>query len=214
MKVGVLGSGEVAQALAEGFLKYGHEVSMGTRSPAKLAEFAKEHSTVHVGSVAEAAEFGDVLVLAVKGSVAADALQAAGRKNIAGKTVIDPTNPLSPEMPDNGVLKAFTGPNESLMGNLQKQFRDVHFVKAFSCVGSATMVDPKFKDGKPTMFICGDNAAAKKTVAAVCEQFGWDVADMGPADAARAIEPLAILWCIPGFLNNDWGVRAFRMVRG
>ena len=95
----------------------------------------------------------------------------------------------------------------------QKQFADVNFVKAFSCVGSATMVDPKFKDGQPTMFIAGDNAAAKKTAATICEQFGWEVADMGPADAARAIEPLAILWCIPGFQNNDWGVRAFKVLR-
>jgi len=212
MKVGVLGSGEVAQALAAGFLKYGHTVTMGTRSPSKLSDFAVAHPGARVGSVSDAAAFGEILVLAVKGSVAADALQAAGRQNIAGKTVIDPTNPLSPELPSNGVLKAFTGPNESLMGNLQDQFRDVNFVKAFSCVGSATMVDPKFKDGKPTMFICGDSATAKKTVTAICEQFGWDVADMGPADAARAIEPLAILWCIPGFLQDNWGPRAYRVM--
>jgi predicted dinucleotide-binding enzyme len=213
MKVGVLGSGDVAKALAAGFLKNGHEVRMGTRDATKLAGFAREHPAAGVGSFADAAEFGEVLVLAVKGAAAADALKAAGVSNVRGKTVIDPTNPLSGEMPVNGVLRAFLGPNESLMGNLQKQFPDVHFVKAFSCVGSATMVHPKFKEGKPTMFICGDHAAAKKTVAGICEQFGWEVDDMGPADAARAIEPLAILWCIPGFTKNDWGPRAFRVLR-
>jgi hypothetical protein len=213
MKVGVLGSGEVAKALATGFLKHGHEVTMGTRDQAKLADFAKSHPGVRLGSFAEAAKFGEILVLAVKGHAATDVLKSAGAANIAGKTVLDPTNPLSGEMPANGVLKTFTGPNESLMGSMQRQFPDVHFVKAFNCIGAATMVDPKFKEGRPTMFICGDSAAAKKTASSICEQFGWEVADMGPADAARAIEPLAILWCIPGFQHNDWGVRAFKLLR-
>ncbi|HEX6790482.1 MAG TPA: NAD(P)-binding domain-containing protein [Candidatus Krumholzibacteria bacterium] len=212
MKVGVLGSGEVAKTLTRGFVKHGHQVTMGTRDASKLSGFAKEHG-VKVGSFEEAARFGEVLVLAVRGTAAFDVLKSAGTGNISGKTVIDPTNPLNDEMPANGVLKAFTGPNESLMGNLQRQFPDVRFVKAFNCVGSATMVDPKFKEGKPTMFICGDDAAAKQTVAGILEQFGWEVDDMGPADAARAIEPLAILWCIPGFTQNDWGQRAFKVLR-
>lgn len=212
MKIGVLGSGEVARALAEGFVKHLHDVTMGTRDASKLAEFAKTHR-VRVGSFADAAQFGDVLVLAVRGDAAADVLKAAGAANIKGKTVIDPTNALVGEVPANGVLRSSTAPNESLMGNLQRQFPDVHFVKAFNCVGSATMVDPRFKEGKPTMFIAGDDAAAKKTVATICEQFGWEVEDCGPADAARAIEPLAILWCIPGFRDNDWGLRAFKVLR-
>lgn len=213
MRVGVLGSGEVAKALAAGFLKYKYDVMFGTRDKSKLAEFTTRNPGAAVGSFEDAARFGELLVLAVKGAAATDVLKSVGKANIAGKTVIDPTNPLVSEMPANGVLKAFTGPNESLMGNLQREFPDVNFVKAFNCIGSATMVDPKFKEGKPTMFIAGDNAAAKKTVTKICEQFGWEVADMGPADAARAIEPLAILWCIPGFLNNNWGLRAFKLLQ-
>ena len=213
MKVGVLGSGDVAKTLASGFLKYKHQVTMGTRDKSKLAEFAAKNKKVKIGSFADAAQFGQVLVLAVRGSAALEVLNAAGRENITGKTVIDPTNPISDEPPANGVLKVFTGPNESLMGNLQREYNDVHFVKAFNCIGTETMVDPKFKKGKPTMFICGDNVPAKKTVTRICEQFGWKVADMGVADAARAIEPLAILWCIPGFLHKDWGKRAFKMLQ-
>ena len=212
MKVGVLGSGEVAKALTEGFVKYKHDVLMGSRDRSKLSDFVKKHPGVRAGSFSDAAEFGEVIVLAIRGDAANDVLEAAGRRNLAGKTVIDPTNPISSEAPKNGVLKVFTGANESLMGNLQRDYPDVNFVKAFNCVGSATMVDPKFKEGKPTMFIAGDNTAAKKTVRMICEQFGWDVADMGPADAARAIEPLAILWCIPGFLENKWGPRAYRVM--
>jgi predicted dinucleotide-binding enzyme len=213
MKVGVLGSGAVAQALAAGFLKYKHEVTMGTRDASKLAAFAREHPGVRVGSVADAAKFGEVLVLAVKGAAASDVLKSAGKANLAGKTVLDPTNPLIDEAPVDGVLLPFTSAKESLMGQLQHEFPDANFVKAFSCVGSDTMVDPQFKGGKPTMFIAGNDAGAKKTAASICEQFGWEVADMGTAEAARAIEPLAILWCIPGFLENDWGLRAFKLLR-
>jgi predicted dinucleotide-binding enzyme len=212
MKVGILGSGDVAQTLAAGFLKYKHDVMMGTRDASKLADFAREHSSVRVGSVAGAAQFGELLVLAVRGDAAADVLTAAGAANLGGKTIIDPTNPVTGRPPVNGVIEVFTGPNESLMGRLQAQVPDANFVKAFSCIGSATMVDPHFKAGKPTMFIAGNNAVAKKTVTSICEQFGWEVADMGTAEAASAIEPLAVLWCIPGFLRNEWGLRAFKML--
>jgi len=211
MKVGVLGSGEVGQTLAAGFLKYGHEVMMGTRDTSKLAGFAKEHHGARVGSNAEAAKFGEVIVLAVKGHAAADVLESAGAENLSGKTVLDACNPLADAPPVNGVLVPFTAANESLMGRLQEQFPKANFVKAFNCVGVASMVDPKF-EVKPTMFIAGNDAGAKRTATGICEQFGWEVADMGSADAARAIEPLAILWCIPGFLHNDWGQRAFKML--
>jgi len=212
MKVGVLGSGDVARTLAAGFLKYKHDVTMGTRDVSKLAAFAKEHSGVKVGSFADAATFGELLVLAVMGSAASDVLRAAGREHIAGKPVIDPTNAIQDAPPVDGVLQSFTGPNESLMEQLQHEFPDAHFVKAFSCIGSATMVDPAFKEGKPTMFIAGNDAGARKIVSGVCAQFGWEVADMGSAVAARAIEPLAVLWCIPGFRENNWGLRAFKML--
>jgi hypothetical protein len=97
------------------------------------------------------------------------------------------------------------------MERLQREFADVRFVKAFNSVGSTCMVNPKFKGGKPTMFICGNDEAAKKIVSGVLDQFGWETADMGKAEAARAIEPLCLLWCIPGFLHDDW-VHAFKLL--
>ena len=212
MKVGILGSGDVGKALAAGFVKYKHEVMMGTRDAAKLSAFAKQHSGMHVGSFADAAKFGEVLVLAVKGDVAAAVLEAAGPENIGRKTVLDATNPIAAREPKDGVIYSFTASDESLMMKLQRQFPEARFVKAFSCVGSASMVDPKFKGGKPTMFIAGNHADAKKTATAICEQFGFEVEDMGTAEAARAIEPLAVLWCIPGFRSNDW-VHAFKLLR-
>lgn len=211
MKVGVLGSGDVAKVLAGGFVKHGHQVKLGTRSPAKLSEWASANRSIAVGTFTEAAQFGELIVLAVKGTAAREALELAGSSNVAGKTVIDATNPIADAPPVNGVLKFFTSLDESLMERLQKAFPNAHLVKAFSSVGNACMVNPQFQGGKPTMFICGNDEAAKAQVHAVLDQFGWETADMGKAEAARAIEPLCMLWCIPGFLRNDW-VHAFKLL--
>jgi 8-hydroxy-5-deazaflavin:NADPH oxidoreductase len=211
MKVGVLGSGDVAKTLGSGFLKHGHDVTLGTRAPGKLADWAKQNPKSRIGGFADAAKFGELVVLAVKGTAALDALRSAKATNLAGKPVIDATNPISNAPPVNGVLKFFTNFDESLMERLQREFADVRFVKAFNSVGNACMVNPQFSGGRPTMFICGNDEAAKSKVSGVLAQFGWETADMGKAEAARAIEPLCMLWCIPGFLRNDW-VHAFKLL--
>jgi hypothetical protein len=166
-----------------------------------------------VASFADAAKFGELVVVAVKGTVASEALKAAGAANLANKTVIDACNPIAEDKPPvNGVLAFFTDINDSLMERLQREFPAARFVKAFNSVGAACMVNPKFAGGKPTMFICGNDAAAKKTVLSILDQFGWETEDMGAVEAARAIEPLCMLWCIPGFRQNDW-VHAFKLLR-
>jgi hypothetical protein len=212
MKIGIIGSGVVAQTLGSGFLKHGHEVVMGTREPAKLADWAKENPKGRVGGFVDAAKFAEVVVLAVKGTVVADAVRAAGVSNLEGKTVIDATNPIADAPPNKGVLKFTTNLDASAMERLQSDFPGVRFVKAFNSVGAASMVNPLFAGGKPSMFICGNDSAAKQTVHRILDQFGWETEDMGEAEAARAIEPLCILWCIPGFLRNDW-VHAFKVLR-
>jgi predicted dinucleotide-binding enzyme len=212
MKIGVIGSGVVAQVLASGFLRHGHDVVVGTREPAKLADWRKQNPRGDVGRFEDAARFGDALLLAVKGSAAIDALRAAGHENVAGKTVIDATNPIADAPPQNGVLRFFTGLDESLMERLQKAVPDARLVKAFNSVGNARMVNPQFEGGRPTMFICGNDAAAKQTVVRLLDELGWDAEDMGGVEAARAIEPLCMLWCIPGFLRNQW-THAFKLLR-
>ena len=162
MKVGILGSGDVAKSLARGCLAHDYDVMLGTRDRAKLDPWVAQHPRATVGSFADAARFGDVVVLAVKGTAAADALRAAGANNFAGKPIIDATNPIADAPPANGVLKFFTTLDDSLMERLQREFPQGRFVKAFNSVGNACMVDPRFKDGKPTMFICGDDEAAKR----------------------------------------------------
>jgi len=212
-KVGVVGSGVVGQTLADGFLKHGYEVMRGSRDPGKLAAWRSTAGPkAAVGTFADAARFGELVVLAVKGSAAEAAVGLCGAPNLAGKTIIDTSNPIADVPPVNGVLSFFTAPNDSLMERLQKHAPAAHFVKAFSCVGSSSMVNPDFNGLKPTMFICGNDAAAKKDVEAILVQFGWETEDAGSAEAARAIEPLCILWCIPGFRQNDW-VHAFKLLR-
>jgi predicted dinucleotide-binding enzyme len=200
---GVLGSGEVGQILAKGLKDHGYQVRIGSRTPAKLADYSKQ-TGIQAGTFAEVARWGEAVVLSVAGTAAEQALAMVGPDALRGKLVIDTTNPVADDPPEQGVLKSTTGPNTSLMEQLQRAYPEAKFVKCFSCVGSARMVDPDFHGTRPTMFYCGDDAGAKATVARILDQFGWESEDMGGAIAARAIEPLAVLWCIPGFLRNSW----------
>lgn len=210
-RVGVLGSGQVAQVLAAGFKKHGHEVRIGSREAGKLAEFGAKSGVGH-GTFAEVAAFGEILVLAVKGTAALSALSLAGDANLAGKIVIDTTNPIADEPPQNGILRYFTGPNDSLMERLQAAHPAARFVKAWSSVGNAFMVNPSLPGGPPTMFICGNDAAAKAEVTAVLHVFGWGAEDIGGVEGARAIEPLCQLWCAPGLQRNQW-THAFKLLK-
>ena len=212
IKVGVLGSGVVGKVLAAGFAKHGHEVIIGSRSPEKLANWLQENPGIGSGLFGDAAAFADVVVLAVKGTAASEALAIAGEENLAGKAVIDATNPIADEAPTNGVLRFFTTLDESLMERLQRQYPRAKFVKAFSSVSNARMVNPLFEGGKPTMFICGNDTAAKERVTGILDQFGWETEDMGGAEAARAIEPLCMLYCIPGFTRDQW-THAFKLLK-
>jgi hypothetical protein len=211
-RVGVIGSGIVGEVLAGGFLKHGYEVMRGSRDVAKLEAWKKKAGArASVGTPLEAARFGDVAVLAVKGA-AAEATVRQCADGLADKAVIDATNPIADAPPVNGVLRFFTSLEESLMERLQKIAPRARFVKAFSSVGNASMVDPDFGGVKPTMFVCGNDPAAKAAVAEVLAKFGWEWEDLGGVEAARAIEPLCILWCIPGFLRNQWS-HAFKLLK-
>ncbi|MBF2708995.1 NADPH-dependent F420 reductase [Flavobacterium soyangense] len=211
-KIGIIGSGVVAKALGAGFLKHGYQVTLGTRDASKLVEWQLgEGVGAQIGSFADAAKFGDIVVLAVKGTAAKNALEIVGAENLANKTIIDTTNPIADAPPTNGVLKFFTNLDKSLMEELQETVPEANFVKAFSSVGNAFMVNPTF-ESKPTMFICGNSEEAKKEVSVIIDQFGWESADFGMIESARAIEPLCMLWCIPGFRSNQWA-HAFKLLK-
>lgn len=214
MKIGILGSGAVGQKLGTAFLAEGHEVMLGTRNPGKeeIKKWKKENPKGQCGTFGVTAQFGNTLVLAVAGSVAESAIKLAGTSHFNNKILIDATNPIGTTPPQDGVLSFFTTPNESLMERIQQKLPQAKLVKAFNSVGNIQMYKPTVKGGPPTMFICGNDDKAKKTVTEILTSFGWETADMGKATAARAIEPLCILWCIPGFLHNEW-THAFKLLK-
>jgi hypothetical protein len=212
-KIGILGSGNVAKALAKGFLKNNYPLMMGTSNTDKLKDFQSQNSSVQLASFQQTADYADIIVLAVKGDAALSVMKALKPDSVKGKTIIDTCNPIDhTRSPQNGVLPYFTDLNESLMEKLQKQNTDANFVKCFSCVGNAFMVDPDFNGEKPSMFICGNNEGARNDVKDILSDFHWDVEDMGTAEAARAIEPLCMLWCIPGILGKGWN-HAFKLLK-
>ncbi len=209
--VGILGSGIVGQTLGEGFIKYGHKVMIGTRDTSKLSEWqAKNGQNAHLGNTSETAIFGDILVLATKGTAAKELIASLDAKSLEGKTIIDATNPIADEAPEDGVLKFFTK-EKSLMEILQEVAPKTNFVKAFNTIGSGFMVNPSF-ESKPTMFIAGNSEDSKKEVGEIIEKFGFEVEDMGTAKASNVIEQLCILWCIPGFRENKWN-HAFKLMK-
>ena len=213
MNVGVLGSGVVGQTLAEGFSKHGYQVFIGTRDT-KAEDFvawAAKHPGVKTGTFAEAAQFGEMLVLSVLARAVDDVIKLAGKQNFRSKVLIDTNNPIADAPPIDGVLQYFTQQNHSLAEKIQQMLPEAKVVKAFNSVGAARMVNPHFEQGKPTMFLCGNDAQAKAQVSDVIRQFGWEPYDCGTIVAARGIEPLCILWCIPGFRSNSW-THAFKLL--
>jgi 8-hydroxy-5-deazaflavin:NADPH oxidoreductase len=210
-KIGILGSGAVAKALAAGFLDLGHEVMVGSSDLSKLEEI-KRSLNIKSGTFQQASAFGNILVLAVKGSAAIKVCSNLNAEDVNGKTIIDTTNPISDNAPVNGVLQYFTPQNDSLGSQLQKNQTGAHIVKAFNSVGSNLMYKPNFAGGKPGMFICGNDDAAKAEVSNILDDFGWEVEDMGSIDAAGTIESLCVLWCIRGFKENKW-VHAFKLLK-
>lgn len=210
-RIGILGSGMVGQTLGEGFLRHGFEVKIGTRDPGKLKDWLAAHPGASAGTFQESAAFGDALVLAGRGDAAGSILEMAGTENTRGKLIMDATNPISGAPDAHGLLPFFTRLDQSLMEQLQSANPEAHLVKVFNSVGAARMVNPELSI-RPSMFICGNNPKAKAEVKSYLDLFGWDTEDMGDAEAARAIEPLCMLWCIPGFRDNSW-THAFKLIR-
>lgn len=211
MQIGILGSGDVGQALGLGFLKLGHDVKIGSRGPDKLKPWlAKAGKRASAGTFEETARFADVAVLATLWSGTEAALNLAGPANLAGKLVMDVTNPLVYE--SGRPPRLALGHTDSGGEQVQRWLPQSKVVKAFNTVGHAHMVDPEFPGGPPDMFICGEDASAKQVVAGFCKQFGWGVVDAGGIAGARLLEPLCILWVEYGLKTQSWN-HAFKLLR-
>ncbi len=214
MRVGILGSGEVARSLGNGFATLGHEVKLGTRHPEdpKLAAWLRAHPGKRtVGSFAEAAEFGEILVVAVRGVAVADAVAAAGPARFDGKVVIDVTNPLV--MRETGPPTLAVGPAGSAGEALQALLPHGRVVKAFNIVGNPSFFRPAFPGGPPDMFLCGNDPAAKRVVTGLLHDFGWSsVIDIGGIDGSRELEALCVLWVKAGLAIGNFQI-AFKLLR-
>ena len=213
MNVGILGTGNVGKALARGFLSRGHEVKIGTRNPAgsKAVDIRKSvGARASMGTFAEAATFGEIVVVASLWTATSNVLKMAGAGNFKNKVVIDVTNPLCFE--PNKAPELSVGFSDSAAEQIQRWLSDAKVVKAFNIIGHAHMVDPQFLGGPPDMFICGNDAAAKKNVGDICRAFGWNVVDIGGIQGARLLEPLAMLWVTVALGANTWN-HAFKLLK-
>jgi predicted dinucleotide-binding enzyme len=215
MKIGVLGTGDVGTTLGAAFATLGHDVRMGSRDASNSRALAWAEETgarASVGTFAEAAEFGDIVVLATLGVANGDVLAMAGPARFGGKVVIDATNPLdfSKGVPPTLAVSGDDSGGEEV----QRLLPDAQVVKAFNTVGHAHMFRPDFPGGPPDMFICGDDAEAKKTVTGILEDFGWGIVDVGGIESSRYLEAMCLVWVLTAFATTppDWN-RAFKMLR-
>lgn len=209
MHFGILGSGHVGQTLAKGLKGLGHDVVIGSSAGNKLAAFTSE-TGIAEKKFADAVAGADVVIVALKGQGAEEIIRGLAGA-LAGKVVLDATNPISGEA-KGGIVPYFTGPNDSLLQRLQKAAPAAKFVKCFNSVSAHLMVKPQFKGGTPVMFICGDDAAAKAQTTKLLADLGWAAEDVGGSEAGNAVEALCQLWCAPGFLRNDWS-HAYAVLR-
>lgn len=213
MRVGVLGTGDVGRTLGSAFIALGHEAKMGSRSAAgeKASAWAREAGPrASAGSFAEAASHGEVVVLATLGVANESVLRAAGPANLAGKLVLDTTNPLD-------FSKGFP-PRLALAGNdsggeqVQRLVPGARVVKVFNTVGHAHMFRPSFPGGPPDMFICGADEGAKRQVEALLRDFGWGTVDLGGIESSRYLEAMCMVWVLHGARSGSWN-HAFKLLR-
>jgi predicted dinucleotide-binding enzyme len=212
MRIGILGTGDVGQALGDAFVALGHEVKMGSRSAKNEKALAwTKHAgpKASEGTFRDAAAFGEIVVLATLGVANESALRAAGVETLRGKIVIDTTNPLDFA---GGIPKLAVGADDSGGERVQKLLPDSHVVKAFNTVGHAHMFRPTFPGGPPDMFLCGNDDGAKKKVAAIVRDFGWEVVDLGGIDSSRYLEAMCMTWVLYGIRTSSWN-HAFKLLR-
>lgn len=212
MKIGILGTGEVGQHLGRGLIGLGHEVMIGSRdakSEKLTAALEKVGNGARGGTFAEAAAFGEMVALCCLGAAIESVLGLAGADNLAGKVLIDATNPLDFS---RGFPPRLLDITEGSAGQLTQRLAPrARVVKAFNTAGSHTYVNPSFEGGPPDMFICGDDDAAKASVDQILKGFGWGVIDVGGIAASHYLEAMCIVWVLHGARTGAWG-HAFKML--
>jgi 8-hydroxy-5-deazaflavin:NADPH oxidoreductase len=209
MKIAILGAGNVGGALGKIWAAKGHSIFFGVPDPNSEKMHALVSSmgaNARAGSVAEAAASAEAVVLATPWPVAEDAIRAAG--NLSGKIVIDCTNPLEPDL--SGLV---VGHTTSAGEEVAKWAKGARVVKAFNTTGAGNMANTHYDSARPTMCICGDDAAAKASVAKLAEDLGFEAVDAGPLKNARLLEPFAMLWIYLAVKQGLGPNIAFKLLR-
>ena len=210
MKIGILGSGSVGKSLGKGFASNGHDVKLGSRTPGKqeIQDWLKTtKGKVSAGTFAEAATHGKIIILCPLGEATEEVIKLAGKENFGSKLVIDATNPLdfSKGMPPG----LFVGTTDSLGERVQRILPNAKVVKCLNTVNNQTMINPKMNEGLPDLFICGNDEAAKRQVAALLKEFGWgEPIDIGGIDGSRWLEAYTALWVRLANKLGSWTIAA------
>jgi 8-hydroxy-5-deazaflavin:NADPH oxidoreductase len=218
MKIGILGSGDVGRRLGDGFIELGNAVKIGTRNPNKgeviqwINKHGLEKDKAFAGSFTEAADYGEIIVVATLWDGTVNAIKIADPNNFNDKIVIDVTNPL--DFSDGIPPKLALGFSDSAGETIQRLIPQAKVVKAFNTVGNPHFLHPQFPNGgPPTMFICGNDNEAKKLITdSILTKLGWETIDIGGIEGSRLLEPLALLW-IKYYLRTENGNHAFKLLR-
>ncbi len=208
MKIAIVGAGNVGGTLGKAWAARGHDVVFGVRTPhdPKVQELLKATGgRARASGVREAATVSDVVVLATPWGATPEAVRAAG--SLSGKIVVDATNPLKVDL--SGLA---LGHSTSAAEEVAGWAPGARVVKAFNTIGAQHMADPLFSGQRASMFLCGDDVAAKRTVGALAEALGFDPVDAGPLSQARLLEPLAMLWISMAYAYGHGGDIAFKLL--
>lgn len=213
MKIGVFGTGDVGKSLANAFLALDHEVTLGARQEGNpvASDWAKGGGPrAKSGSFTEAAQFGEIIVLATLGTATPQAIEMAGVSHFDGKLVWDVTNPLDFS---EGKPPKLVGSVGTSAGEIhQRLLPNAQVVKVFNTVGNALFFRPKLQgELRGDMFLCGNNEAAKQRTAKLVRDFGWEPVDIGGIEASHYLEATCMVWIINAMKNSGWN-RAFKLV--
>ena len=207
MKVGIIGVGDLGGTLGKSWRQRNHEVMFGVRNPQSqnVQRLSQMDQSLRFGDIREAVAFGDVILLAIPWTSVEETVRRSG--NLSGKILIDPTNPLTPD------LKGLALENTSVAERIAQLAKGAKVVKAFNAIGAKTLNNVIFDSARADLFMCGDDTPSKRVVGNLANDIGFDVVDVGPLANARMLENLALLWIELAFRQQLGPNIAFKLLR-
>jgi hypothetical protein len=207
MKIGIIGAGDLGGTLGKSWRQRNHEVMFGVRNPQSqnVQRLSQMDQSLKFGDISEAVAFGEVILLAIPWTSVDETVRGSG--NLSGKIVIDPTNPLSPDLTELALK------NTSVAERIAELAKGAKVVKAFNAIGAKTLNNLIFGSDRADLFICGDDTRSKRIVGELANDIGFDVVDVGSLANARMLENLALLWIELAFRQQLGPNIAFKLLR-